>query len=244
METPNVISQTDDIEFAALSEARNYRAALLAEFAPFLRGNVLEVGAGIGQFSEAIHAFLEVRRLVCVEPEPRFCDKFRALHPELSLVPGTVDEVPAGTDWDAILCINVLEHIREDQTELAKYHGRLAGNHGHLCLFVPARPEIYAPIDQDFGHFRRYVKAGLGQQLRQAGFEIVTLEYFNCVGYLAWWLNFCVLKKRGFDVPSVRLFDRVIFPVVHGLESRICRPPLGQSLLAVARAVPRVGSQG
>jgi hypothetical protein len=45
-----------------------------------------------------------------------------------------------------------------------------------------------------------------------------------------------VLKKRSFDVGAVRLFDRAIFPAVHGLESRICAPPIGQSLMAVALA--------
>ncbi len=236
-EVPNAISRTEDFELAVLNEARNYRAALLAEFAPFLRGNVLEVGAGIGRLSEAVAASPEVRRLLCVEPEPRFCEKFRALHPQIGLVAGTVDDVPAGTDWDAVFCVNVLEHIREDHAELSRYHRRLAERRGHLCLFVPAGPEIYGPIDRDFGHFRRYVKSGLGRLLRQTGFEIVRLDYFNCLGYLAWWLSFCLLKRRGFDVRSVRLFDRAIFPVVHGLESRVCRPPLGQSLLAVARAV-------
>jgi hypothetical protein len=34
---------------------------------------------------------------------------------------------------------------------------------------------------------------------------------------------------------KVRFFDRFIFPATHLLESRLIRPPFGQSLLAVAR---------
>ena len=237
MDKPNAISQTEDFEFDALNEARNYRASLMAEFRPFLKGNVIEIGAGIGQFSEAIRAFPEVKSLVSVEPEGRFCKKFRESHPHFTLVEGVIDDLPAGSDWDAILSINVLEHIREDEAELSKYQKRLSKTGGHLCLFVPARPEIYAPIDRDFGHFRRYLKSNLKRALNDAGFEIVRLSYFNSVGYLAWWLNFCVLKKRHFETGSVRLFDRVIFPAVHGFESRVCRPPIGQSLIAVARAI-------
>lgn len=238
MEKPNAISQTDDFEFDALNEAQNYRAALVSEFRPFLKGNVVEIGAGIGQFSEAIRAFKEVNNLVSVEPEARFCAKFRELHPDFTLVEGIIDDLPAGPDRDAILSINVLEHIREDEAELSKYYKILANTRGHLCLFVPARPEIYAPIDRDFGHFRRYVRPGLKRILLQAGFEIVTLRYFNSVGYFAWWLNFCLLKKRRFETGSVRFFDRAIFPVVHGFESRLWAPSIGQSLIAVARAVP------
>lgn len=236
LDLPNATSHTEDFEFDALNEARNYRAALLTEFRPFLRGNVVEVGAGIGQFSEAIRAFPEVESHVAIEPEARFCRQYRELHPDCALVEGTVDELPPGPDRDAILSVNVLEHIREDAAELAKYQRLLAARAGHLCLFVPARPEIYAPIDADFGHFRRYVRSDLDTSLRRAGFSVVSLHYFNCVGYLAWWLYFCVLKKRHFTIPSVRFFDRLIFPAVHWAESRLVRPPIGQSLIVVARA--------
>ena len=108
---------------------------------------------------------------------------------------------------------------------------------GALCLFVPARPEIYAPIDKDFGHFRRYTRPELRGKLQRAGFRIERLRYYNLVGYFAWWFNFCVLKKRGFDAGAVRFFDRAIFPWSHWLEVNVSPPPLGQSLLAVARAV-------
>jgi hypothetical protein len=96
--------------------------------------------------------------------------------------------------------------------------------------------EIYADIDKDFGHFRRYAKSELKQKLERAGFRILRLRYYNIAGYFAWWLNFCVLKSRHFNVGSVRFFDRVIFPVVHGFESRICPPFIGQSLLVAAKA--------
>ena len=238
LDTPNATSHTADFEFDALNEARNYRAALLAEFRPYLRGHVVEVGAGIGQFSQAIRTFPKVVSLVAVEPEARFCRQYRALHPDGVLVEGIIDDLPPGPDRDAVLSVNVLEHIREDTAELAKYHRLLAAKGGHLCLFVPARPEIYAPIDADFGHFRRYVREDLGATLRRVGFEVVSLHYFNCVGYLAWWLYFCALKKRHFTIPSVRFFDRVIFPAVHWAESRLVRPPIGQSLIVVARALP------
>ena len=237
LDTPNATSHTADFEFDALNEARNYRAALLTEFRPFLRGNVVDVGAGIGHFSLAIRAFPEVESLVAVEAEARFCQQYRELHPDGVLVEGVIDDLPSGPDRDAILSVNVLEHIREDAAELAKYQRLLAAKGGHLCLFVPARPEIYAPLDADFGHFRRYVREDLDRMLRQAGFAVVSLHYFNCVGYLAWWLYFCALKKQHFTISSVRFFDRVIFPMVHWAESRLLRPPIGQSLIAVARAV-------
>ena len=136
-----------------------------------------------------------------------------------------------------MLSVNVLEHIGDHEAELKLYASLLRTRKGHLCLFVPARPEIYSPIDKDFGHFCRYRRKELQPLLQQAGFEIIRLCYFNFVGYFAWWLNFCVLKKRHFEPAKVLFYDRAIFPIVHGLERRICRPPFGQSLLAIARSV-------
>lgn len=232
---PNALAQTEDFEFAALDEARNYRVRLLHEFGADLAGRVLEVGAGIGQLTAALRAHPGVREVVAVEPEARFCAQLRARLPDQRVVCGTVAELGPDAEWDALLSVNVLEHIADDAAELRAYRDRLAARGGALCLFVPARPELYAPIDRDFGHFRRYTRPGLRRRLEAAGFRVTRLRYYNCVGYFAWWLNFRLLRRRTFDRTSVRLFDRAIFPWVHALETRVAAPPFGQSLLAVAR---------
>jgi hypothetical protein len=234
--TPNAAASNADFEFAALKEAVNYRAALITSFKPWLRNHVLEVGAGIGQMSAALRALPEVTRHLAVEPDARFLPALRSILPADDVVEGTAESVQAGLPWDALISINVLEHIEHDEAELALYARLLAARQGHLCLFVPARQEIYAPIDKDFGHFRRYNADGLRTKLTQAGFEIVHLGYYNFLGYLAWWWSFCIRKQRGFSIRSVRFYDRLLFPVVFWLETRLCRPPLGQSLLVVARA--------
>jgi hypothetical protein len=233
---PNSAADTEDFEFQALAEALNYRRALFSEFGPYLRGDVIEVGAGIGQMTEHLVGLPGVNRTIAIEPDAGFCTRHRAQFPDHELVEGTVADIPPGRHWDAMLSINVLEHIRDDEDELRRYASLLGERRGALCLFVPARPEIYAPIDKDFGHFRRYTRAELRRKLTGAGFQVERLHYFNSVGYFAWWLNFCFLKKRGFEAKQVRFFDRAIFPVVHNLESRLVRPPLGQSLLAVGRS--------
>ena len=236
-DAPNATANTQDFEFAALGEARNYRHALFEEFRSALRGDVIEVGAGIGQMSEHLRNWPGVQRAVAVEPDPRFCAEHRRRLPGHELIEGTVSDLPAGTACDAVMSINVLEHIREDEAELNRYAGLLRPRRGALCLLVPARSELYAPIDKDFGHFRRYDYPGLKSKLARAGFSTERLCYFNCVGYFAWWTSFCLVKKRSFSPGMVRTFDRCIFPVAHWCESHLFRPPFGQSLLAVARAL-------
>jgi hypothetical protein len=235
-ERPNEAASTADFEFSALAEARNYPRALIREFSPNLTGRVIEIGGGIGQMTTLLKQVPTIETLLCIEPDSKFCELFKKAHPTQQLICGTIDNAPANSDWDALFSVNVLEHIREDELELTKYKKLLSKRHGTVNLFVPARQEIYAPIDADFGHHRRYSKPELKRKLEAAGFEIVTLKYFNWVGYFAWWMNFCVMKQRKFKPGSVRLFDRVIFPIVNWSESNIIAPPFGQSLVAVARA--------
>jgi len=234
-EVPNASTSSEDFEFAALTEAKNYRDALLWEFSSNLHGKVLEVGAGIGQITEKLLQNRGITQLVSIEPHHPFFKKLAEAFPGHPVVQGTIDDLKGDERWDAIISINVLEHIKDDEHELKEYHHRLAKG-GSLCLFVPARPEIYAPIDKDFGHFRRYTRRELRSKLEQAGFRVDRLRYYNVAGYFAWWLNFRLLKKRGFNTRAIRFFDRFIFPPVHAVESRICPPLIGQSLLAIAVA--------
>ncbi|MEY2486497.1 MAG: hypothetical protein QOH39_2145 [Verrucomicrobiota bacterium] len=232
---PNELAQSADFEFFALEEAKNYRRALVRSFDGHLRGRVLEVGAGIGPLTALLLQLPAIRELVAIEPDARFCDRLKREFPKLRVVRGTVDDLQNEVNWDAILSVNVLEHIGDDEHELAAYHRLLAAENGVLCLFVPARPEIYAPIDKDFGHHRRYTRSVLEHKLQGAGFQILTMHYFNIFGYFAWWFNFHVRKQRRFDRRAVSLFDAIVFPPLHFFETTVCRPPIGQSLLTVAR---------
>ena len=231
--TEHVRRDASGFEFRALGEAVNYRRRLVEEFTPWICGCVLEVGAGVGQITSLLRQCSGLKKLVAIEPNIDFAAEFRTHAPDVELINGTVAGVGADRAWDAIVSVNVLEHIEGDDAELHRYNQLLKRTTGALCLFVPARPEIYGPIDRDFGHFRRYTRNELRRKLTRAGFAITRLNYFNMVGYFAWWWTFCFLKRRSFDVGAVRFFDRRIFPLANQME-RWLRPPLGQSLLAVA----------
>jgi SAM-dependent methyltransferase len=223
-------------EFEALDHARNYRQALVGEFTRFLQGNVLEVGAGVGQMTRLLIGLPAVQKVLAVEPDPRFHERLSHVIPEPQVIKGGVEQVQEGA-WNAIVCVNVLEHIADDLAQLVAFYSLLKQQQGYLCLFVPARQELYAPIDRDFGHYRRYNRPGLAAKLRHARFSVVRVSYFNAPGYFLWWLNFKLLKNRRFDPAKVLLFDRFLFPLIHAVESKVVRPPFGQSLLAVAQAV-------
>lgn len=224
----------DVFEFNALKEALNYRKALIKEFSSELRGRVIEIGSGVGQMTELLKKLSNIEFLQCVESDPDIVNVFKRNFPIQPLINGTIQDIKID-DWDAVISVNVLEHIFDDKAELKIYYQKLKKKNGTVSLFVPARPEIYSTIDKNFGHYRRYTKKEIIKKLTDAGFKIEKIRYFNIIGYFAWWFNFRVMKKKSFDTKHVCIFDKLFFPPIYFLESRIWAPPIGQSLLVIAR---------
>src|SRR5437667_12895056 len=130
-----------DFEFTALREAKNYRKAIIREFQHFLRGRVLEIGAGIGQITAVLASQPDVEQDLAVEPEQSFVERFDRSSPKIQVLHGTASHV-GSRDWNVILSVNVLEHIEHDSAELCRYRELLAPRSGFLCMLVPACPEL------------------------------------------------------------------------------------------------------
>jgi SAM-dependent methyltransferase len=223
-------------ELDALAGAVNYYRWIVRRFAPYLGRRVVEVGAGIGTFAEHLLAAAPETELTLVEPaannyphlQRRFADR-----PRVRTVQGYLpDAGPAGSA-DAVVAVNVMEHVRDDDAFLAEAH-RLLAPGGHALLFVPALPAIFGTLDEAFEHFRRYTRPVLRQRLRGAGFTPLRVAYTNLPGVAAWWLSGKVLRRRTVSARDARVYDRWVIPWVQAME-RVWTPPVGQSLIAVAR---------
>lgn len=220
-------------DLEAMAFAPRYHAWIRDEFAPFVRGDVAEVGAGTGVFSRELLR-LPHRSLTLYEP----C---AALHGALAqalrghdarLHATTLAAAGVHAAYDALLYVNVLEHILDDEAELAQARAALRPE-GHLCLFVPALPWLYARHDRQVGHRRRYRRAELRDKLARAGLGVERLHWFDAPGVLAWAL-YARLLAQPMRPASSGLYDRLVVPWLRPLERRF-RPPLGKNLLAVAR---------
>src|SRR5215470_2149636 len=97
----NELATNQDFEFAALSEANNYRAALIDEFSQFLLGRILEIGAGVGQITALLDEDPDVVEVLAVEPEKRFIDAFATHSRKVTLLQGTAEGVQS-RQWNAI----------------------------------------------------------------------------------------------------------------------------------------------
>jgi SAM-dependent methyltransferase len=221
-------------DLEAMSFAANYHRWIVDTFAPYLRGDVAEVGAGMGSVSGLL---LEtpLQRLHAFEPSPGMFAHLAvrlASEPRAIAIKGFFGAGNPGAMFDTVAYINVLEHIEEDRAELARAHASLRPG-GHLLVFVPALAWLYSDFDRRIGHFRRYSKRGLVDTVRSAGFEVIEARYFDVAGILPWYLNF-VLLRRPMGAGSVALYDRLVVPPMRRIEAFVA-PPLGKNLLLVAR---------
>jgi 2-polyprenyl-3-methyl-5-hydroxy-6-metoxy-1,4-benzoquinol methylase len=221
-------------ELEAMSSAVNYHRWIIDEFAPYLEGEVAEVGAGIGTMSQLILAE-PLRQLHAFEPSsnmfPRLAEGLRGQSRAVA-VNDFFGAKQAGMGFDTILYINVLEHVGDDRAELAHAWQALKPG-GHLLVFVPALQWLYSDFDKEVGHFRRYRRAAMVKNAQAAGFAIVKARYFDAAGVLPWYINF-VLLRRSMGGGSVSLYDKVAVPASRFLES-IISPPIGKNILMVAR---------
>lgn len=222
-------------ELESFSQADNYYRWILGTMAPYLHGRVLEIGAGLGTVGDRLWNREAISELVLLEPaENLYADLAQRFsgRPNVITRQGYFGQIDLGDAFDAIVVINVLEHVKDDHQLLQEALDALVPG-GALLLFAPAMPFLFGTLDRQFEHFRRYRRPALRALLESIGFRLESLRYMHAVGVIGWLLAGRVLRRRTIAPASMRLYDRVVIPWVSRVESWV-PPPFGQSLLAVA----------
>jgi SAM-dependent methyltransferase len=227
--------ELQDPTLRLLAETHNYTQWLLDRCRPYVRGRVLDVGAGLGTFSELLADAAD--RLIVGEPDPAFYEhvreRFRGRNDVLvlnKLTAGLTSELVGGP-VDVIVCFNVLEHIRDHGAALARFHELLAPG-GHLLLLVPGHPTLFGAVDRAVEHERRYRKREVGVLLEHAELDVVELRRVNPVGAVGWLLWSRILRRDQLPARSTRMYDKLV-PVLKVLDR--LELPFGLSVWAVGR---------
>jgi SAM-dependent methyltransferase len=202
---------------------------------PYLTGRVLEVGAGLGGTTEYLCDGSQPK-WVCLEPDPEL---FLQLNKKISqkelpsscvALKGTITDLPANEKFNAIVYIDVIEHIENDREELKNAEQLLAPG-GHLLVLVPAHQFVYSPFDKSIGHFRRYDK----KQLAETAPSSVQLEkifYLDSMGLLASMMNKYFLKQNYPTKKQVRFWDKLIVRISK-LTDAMIGYSTGKTLIAI-----------
>jgi ubiquinone/menaquinone biosynthesis C-methylase UbiE len=188
-------------------------------------GNILEVGSGLGTFSDKI--------IQCNSPESKITltdisDKYlRRLKEKYSAHKNVTVcrlDLNNGEDYgkigygmfNFIIALNVLEHIKDDQFALQELY-RMLERDGILVILVPCHKFLYNVIDVNVGHYRRYAKKELLEKVSMTHFCVERISYFNMLGIAGWYINGNLWKEPRINRVASKWFDRLV-PVLEYLD--------------------------
>lgn len=225
------------VELDRFAQVTNWKAYIKSEIGNYIKGHVLEVGAGIGGITGILFSGRE-ESWACLEPDN---DLFNRLTKSLDNLPsvnnefpkaikGNIDHPALDRKFDTILYIDVLEHIENDVLEVKKASQKLE-KEGVLIVLAPAHQWLFSSYDDKVGHFRRYSKNQL-IKIRHPGTRLLRLRYLDSVGILASLINKIIL---GGNIPTryqLVFWDRCMVPISHLLDS-ILGHKIGKSVYAI-----------
>jgi SAM-dependent methyltransferase len=232
----------DRAELELFSNARNWKNYSISKIVPHVKGDVLEIGAGIGSNTEVFFKATSIREKVkswtCLEPDKAMADfidnliRAEKLPGITRVINGTIYDIEESKTYDSIIYIDVLEHITEDKKEIAIATRRLKKN-GELIVLSPAHQWLFSPFDKAVGHHQRYSRKSLSS-LKHADVDLVSMRYLDSAGIFLSLGNRIILQRNMPTIQQIKFWDGYIIPVSRILD-KIHRYSIGKSILAIWR---------
>jgi SAM-dependent methyltransferase len=211
--------------------ATNWKKYWAGKLRPFVSGDVLDVGAGLGATFDYLNE--TSKSWTCLEPDPALCAQLARRLASHARPPrvlgGALVALPPDAQFDTIVYIDVLEHIEDDRAELeaAVRHLRPGGT---LIVLSPAFQFLYSPFDRSVGHFRRYTRATL-RGATPAGLSVKSCFFLDGLGVMA--SLFARLAKKSAPTASqIETWDKALVPISRVTDS-LTSPFFGRSIVMV-----------
>ncbi len=217
----------------SMSQAVWYNRWTLNKFKKYLYGDILEVGCGIGNFTKTLTKYGSVWT-IDINKEHLTRTK-NSVKDKVKIGFGNIEKGEyffKARKFDSIICLNVLEHIEDDNQAMENIYNLLKIG-GFLIILVPTHPILYGEIDRFIGHFRRYIKEEIVDKLKGVGFKILQSRRLNLIGAVGWFIAGRILKQNKVEERNVKIFN-LFAPIALSFEN-IFEPPLGTSILIVAQ---------
>jgi len=216
-----------------LSRAPRFNAWMADAIAPFVGQNVLEIGAGIGNISRRL---VPRRKYHATDINPYYLqviNGFKAGQPYLSVSYLDLNDVStfrdAGERFDTVICLNVIEHLDDDE-QAVKNIAELLDDKGRAIVLVPRGQWLFGSQDQVLGHRRRYSEDDLKSVCDVAGLKVKEIIAFNRMSIVPWWINGRILKRRTFGRSQIFVLN-LLTPVFRRIDKFLPWPSL--SLIAI-----------
>ena len=218
--------------------AVNWKNYWASRISPYLRGRVLEVGAGIGNNTILLQSLCrdKLNEWTCLEPDPIFAGKlkqkidFNNLSVKNNVVNGTLKKFINKSVYDTIIYIDVLEHIEDDFSEIQKASALLSKN-GHLIVLSPAHPFLYTEFDRHIGHYRRYTISSL-RDLNPKNCKTIISTYMDSAGMAASFANRLLMRQSVPSIGQIMFWDKFLVRISYFLDI-LTAGKIGKSVLYI-----------
>jgi SAM-dependent methyltransferase len=212
------------------NHAVNWKRYWISTLRPSITGDVLEVGAGLGANTQQILCS-QVRSIHCLEPVEELASRLRDAvrdMPGVAVTTGTIGGL-SGKLFDCILYIDVLEHIEDDKSELARA-ARVLRPGGRLIVVAPAYQVLFSPFDKAIGHYRRYNRKSISS-CSPPWCRLEKTRYLDGLGVVLSCANKLLLKQTAPTMSQIVFWDRYLVPVSRVLD-QLLGYRFGKSILA------------
>ena len=218
-------------ELSLFEEAKTWKRYFKKKIQPFIHGDVLEVGAGIGGTTKILNDG-SAKKWTMLEPDENMyrylLKKTDSFPSNTTIEKGSLADVKQR--FDTILYIDVLEHIKDDAAELARASTHLSSK-GCLIVLCPAFNFLFSKFDQAIGHIKRYKKKEL-KKITPSGMKLISVRYLDSAGFFASAANKFFLHQSYPSLTQIRFWDKCLVSI-----SKITDPLFlylfGKSILTV-----------
>lgn len=218
-------------ELSLFSKAIDWKLYYSQFFKAYLTGDILEVGAGIGSTTATICDGTQ-QSWTCLEPDPQIFKNLTSqqLPQCCRLINGTIKNLNPKKKFDAIMYIDVLEHIKDHHAETEKVK-MLLKQGGKLIILTPAHQWLYSIFDYNIGHYRRYTKRGL-KNIIPPDLKCIKLIYLDSVGITLSIANRLILKQKLPNQAQISFWNNTIIPASKVLD-KTTNYTIGKSVLGI-----------
>jgi len=192
----------------------------------------VDLGCGSGGLGTEIINEFTPRKKLLVDGDPEALALVSPSLPTLRVDLNRDFELP----WqpNLITCMDVLEHIEEDQHFIDRIRDQLVPD-GLLILSVPAHPWLYSKWDRSLGHYRRYTRKEMKAKLYKSGLLLIQARFMW--SFLVPMGLFRNISRSSTEFPKVPRFVNKALIHLSRWEWRLpskLQVPFGTSLMVAA----------